>query len=285
MKTSNKILIAFAVALILIPVLGMVIVSATQYKTGSYKDIADQKIENFSTPTKNMTSIALASPFETVNIADGKGLAITIHLIKDEKFGIKIQNKFKDLVVATVDASGQLQLNIKDQVETEENRIRYTNIYVYGPNLKSLNVTNLNDLNVTSTADSLTLNTKKMSSLSFESGTHIKQLNLKTIDVERLSFNEDDIKSINLDLEHTNLYIGENSFENAAITTRGNCEVEIGNDYNNAKKQTISNLVLNTNGVATVKVQNTTIANCSGKLSDETQVQMPAANLNQMYKK
>lgn len=48
MKTSNKLLIAFAAALILIPVLGMVIVSATQYKTGSYANQADvvSKVES-----------------------------------------------------------------------------------------------------------------------------------------------------------------------------------------------------------------------------------------------
>lgn len=285
MKTSNKILIAFASALILIPVLGMVIVCATQYKTGTYKaDIP--KIENFSTPTKNMVSLALTSSFQSVNVADSKGLALSIHLIKDDKSGIKIQDKFKDLISATVDANGQLQITIKDQIETESNKMRrYTSIYIYAPSVKSLNVANANDLNITSTADSLTLDMKKLGSLSFDSETHIKQLNLKTVDVERLSFREDDIKSINLDLDKTKLYIESNSFDNAAITTRGNCEVEIGAQYDNARGQTINNLILNTNGIASVKIENTIIKNCAGKFSDETQVQMPAINLNQMYKK
>lgn len=285
MKTSNKILIAFAAALILIPVLGMVIVSATQYKTGSYKDEV-HKIENFSTPTKKMVSIALTSAFQSVNVADGKNLSLNIHLIKDDKFGVKIQDQFKDLISASVDANGQLQLTIKDQKSTGEDRVRhYTHIYIYAPNVNALTVANTSDLVIASMADSLTLDVKKTGSLSFDSETRIKQLNLNASELERLSFREDDIKSIDLNLTNTKLYIDGNSFDNASITTHVNCEVEIGREYSEDQKQTINNLILNTNGIADVKIENTIINKCSGQFSDETKVQMPAVNINQMYKK
>jgi hypothetical protein len=285
MKLSNKLLIAFAASLILIPVLGMVIVSATMYKTGTHKtDVA--KIENFSTPTKNMESLAVSSPFEAVNIADAKGMVLNVQFIKDDKFGVKIQDDLKGLVTATVDANGQLQIVIKDKPKLEENRHGYyTDIYVYSPTIRSLNVANANDINIMAVTDTLSLSIQKSTGISFDSETHIKQLNVKTDHVEGIRFREDDIKSINLDLLNTNFHSEENSFENVSITTNGKCEVEFIGDHEVENKYTINNLTLITNGIANVKLERIKIANCLGKLSDETQVQMPAVNLNQMYKK
>ncbi|TCC93467.1 hypothetical protein EZ428_01475 [Pedobacter frigiditerrae] len=285
MKLSNKLLIAFAASLILIPFFGMIFVSATMYKTGTYKENV-LKIENFSTPTKNMESLAISSPFESVNIADAKGMVLNVQFIKDDKFGVKIQDDLKGLVTATVDTNGQLQIVIKDKPKSEENRHRYyINIYVYSPTIKSLNVSNANDINIMAVTDTLSLSIQKSTGISFDSETHIKQLNVKTADVEGIRFREDDIKSIKLDLHNTNFYSEESSFENVSITTNGKCEIEFIGDRDVQNKYTINNLSLITNGIADVKLGNIKVSNCSGKLSDETQVQMPAVNLNQMYKK
>ncbi|WP_316785783.1 hypothetical protein [Pedobacter frigiditerrae] len=284
MKLSNKLLIAFAASLILIPVLGMVIVSATMYKTGTYKDVA-YKIESFSTPTKNMESLAVSSAFESVKI-DAKGMELNVQFVKDEKFGVKIQNDLKGIVTATVDATGQLQIGIKDKPKSEENRHRYyVNIYVYSPTIKSLNVSNAMGLNISAATDTLTLDIKNSTGISLGSETHIKLLNIKAENVSAVNFRNDDVKSINLELINSNLTSETNSFENVSIITSGKCEIEFYGDRDVQNKYTINNLNLITNGIADVKLENIKVANCSGKLSDETQVQMPAINLNQMYKK
>lgn len=287
MKTSNKILIAFAAALILIPVLGMVIVSATQYKTGSYKDMIDSvhKVENFSTPTKNMETLAVQTSFTTVNIADAKGKVLNIQLIKDEKFGVKVPANYKDLITLSVDANGQLQILIKEEPKSDENRrgSYYTNIYVYAPSFKALNVSNASDVNVMAVADSLTINVQKSGSIAMDSQAEIKLLNVKTIDVTNVFFRDDNMKSVNLDLNNTKLTASSSSFENLSVLTAGKCEIELEGNYDKTKTYTINNLVLNTTGIADVKLENVTVNNCSGKFSDQTQVQMPAINLNQMY--
>ncbi|RZK55621.1 MAG: hypothetical protein EOO91_13730 [Pedobacter sp.] len=285
MKLSNKLLIAFAASLILIPVLGMVIVSATMYKTGTYKDVA-YKVESFSTPTKNMESLAVSSAFESVNIADAKGMVLNVQFIKDDKFGVKFQEDLKGLITATVDANGQLQLVIKDKPKSEESRNRYyTTIYVYSPIINGLSVANADDLRIMAVADTLALNIEKSTGVSFEMGTKIKQLNLKSKNSRTVYFRQDDIKSISLDLDNTDFRCEESSFDNVSITTNGKCEIEFYGDRDVQNKYTINNLNLITNGIANVKLENIKVANCSGKLSDETQVQMPAINLNQMYKK
>ena len=288
MKTSNKLLIAFAAALIIIPILGMVVVSATQYKTGSSSDRIDvvSKVENFSIPTENMTSMAVSSAFESINLPEAKHLDLNIHLIKDEKFGIKISNEYKDLISVNVDQNGQLQLSVKAQKEGEENGRRdYAIIYIYTPNAKSLSVSNASDLVVKSNTDTLNLNLNKIESFYFDSGTQLNQLNLNAVLVEDLTLRRDKIKSANIAITDTKFAIESMSLDNVSITTNGRSKVEFYKNEEPKSPQIIKNLTLITNGIADVKIENTTINNCTGKLSDQTTVQMRAINLNQMYKK
>lgn len=284
MKTSNKLLIAFAAALILIPVLGMVIVSATQYKTGSYKDVVHQT-ENLSTPTKNMETLPVQSPFTSLNIADAKGITLNVHLVKDEKFGVKVPTEYKDLITLSVDANGQLQIAIKDQSKNDDQKGNnsYAKIYVYAPSFKSLDINNAGDVYVTAAADSLAVNVQKAGSLTLNSESKIENLVVKTVDVANVDFREHHMKAVSLDLTNAKLTTNSSSFENLSILTAGKCEVELTGSYDQTKKYTINNLVLNTTGTADVKFENITVNNCAGKLSDQTQVQMPAINLNQMY--
>lgn len=283
MKTSNKILIAFAAALILIPVLGMVIVSATQYKTGTYKDVV-HKTENLSTPSKNMETLVVQSAFTAVNIADAKGISLNVQLVKDEKFGVKVPVEYKDLITLSVDANDQLQVAIKEAKSDENSKEDYyATIYIYAPSFKGLNVSNANNVNVMAVADSLTMNVQKAGSLSLNYRAKIENLMVKTVDVANVYFRDHNMKTVSLDLTNAKLTTNSSSFESLSILSTGKSEVELIGSYDQTKKYTINNLVLNTNGIADVKFENITVNNCAGKLSDQTQVQMPAINLNQMY--
>jgi hypothetical protein len=288
MKLSNKLLIAFAASLILIPVFGMVFISATKYKKGSYADQVDvvRKVEKFSVPTVNMTSIVLTSAFQSVNVEDAKDLGLSIQFIKDEQFGIKISEEYKDVISAVLDANGQLQLSVKADRKDNEKRVRnYAMIYIYAPYLNSLTVANASLLNVKSTADTLNLKLNKIASFYFDNGTELKQLNLTAVQVKDLTLRRDKINSVNGIITDTKFAIETMSLDHVSITTNGNCNVEVYNNEEGKTKQTINSLILNTNGIADVKIEQTTINNCSGKFSDQTQVQMPAVNLNQMYNK
>lgn len=227
MKLSNKLLIAFASSLIVIPLLGMVIVSATQYEKGTYSQV-DRKIEAFGIASKNMTSLAVANPFKSVNVVDAKRMALQVHFIKDDKFGIKVPNYFKELITTAVDANGQLQITIKNNPEGgNDGRSYYINIFVYAPNVNALTVDGANDLIIKATSDSLTLNVKNTETIGFEGDTKIKSLKLNTIDVNSINFRENYIESVSLNLFNTNLNIENNSFENVSITSAGNCTIEI----------------------------------------------------------
>ncbi|MCY1506944.1 hypothetical protein D9M68_412040 [compost metagenome] len=281
MKTSNKLLIAFAAALILIPLLGMVYVSQVYYTTGNYKTDEVVKIENFSTPTKNMSSMAITSPFESVNIADAKGMSLNIHLINDDNFGLKIPENVKDLISASVDANGQLQIVAKGKPNHQD----YVVILIYAPSFKQLDLAQSARLIVSAKADSLSLNVSQTEGIRFNNEIQLNKLSLFATNVGEISVNADQIKSMALNLKHSNFKSQSNSFDNLSISTSGESKIEIyGNDENDSQ-YTIKNLALKTLDQTAVKIEDIKISNCSGSFSDQTKVQMPAVNLNQMYKK
>jgi hypothetical protein len=284
MKTSNKILIAFASALILVPILGMVYVSRALYKVGSSKDIVEHKIENFNTATAGMTSIQLKSPFQSVSLEDAKGASFGIRFVKDEKFGVKIPDAYKNVITASVDANGQLQLVVKDK-QTVDNRNGYISILIYAPNLTDINIANANSAYVTAMIDSLSIRVKKVGSMGIGSETHIGHLSLTATDVQSFRLREDDVKSLTLNLTNANFNSEKNSYDLLSITTAGNCELEINGNNESVNQYSIKNLVLTTMGKADVKLENIKAISCSGSFSDETTVNMPAVNLNQMFKK
>jgi hypothetical protein len=283
MKISNKLLIAFASAMILIPLLGMIYVSQVNYKVGSYAHESSTQALNdnhFNTPSANMTSKALQA-FTTVTIDDAKDRGINIHFINDDKFGVKVQNDVKDLIDFAVDANGQLKIRLG---EIGGGRYSYTRILIYGPNVNQLNVTNASALILNAKSDSLAVNAKKSGTIQLQYGLSLNSLTIKTEQVRELNASEIDVKSLNLNLKETNFKSWQNSYDQLAITSAGKSEIEI-NTLDDSKVFLIKNLVVNTLNEVDFKIENTKVEKCSGSFSDQTKVQMPANLLNQMYKK
>lgn len=284
MKNSNKILIAFASALLFIPLVGMIYVSQVEYKIGDDRSIERDRAKNddhFDQSSENMTSKTML-PFNTVNIEDAKETAIYIHFIKDDKFGVKVQNDVKDSIDFNVDASGQLNINLKNRVGSKRNY--YTKILIYGPNINQLNVTNASGLFLSAKSDSLTVNAKKSDAIHLQYGLSLKALAIKTDQVKEVYANEMDVKSLNLNLMGTDFRTERNSYDQLSITAAGKSEINV-NGSDNGKSYLIKNLVINTLDAASFKLENIKVDQCSGSFSDQTTVQMPAVNLNQMFKK
>ncbi|MBB2146506.1 hypothetical protein GM921_13470 [Pedobacter sp. LMG 31464] len=282
MKLSNKILITFALALILIPLTGMIYISRVYYKEGSDRDIVDvvRKDENFSTPTENMESKAIATSFESINIADAKKMGIYVNIIKDEKFGVKVPKELKDFISFNVDTNGELQITFKNKRPENNN---YNTIWVYAPNIKQVIVVNANTVNLDAKLDSLTLNVKKSGSISLQNDLTLKALTINTEEVKNLYLSNVDVKSLTVKLNGTDFKTQNNSYENLSIAAYGKSKIEISS-YED-KNTSIKNLTINTFDLADVKLENTKVDNCKGSFSDQTTVQMPAVNLNQMFKK
>ncbi len=287
MKKSNKILIAFAAALILIPLMGMIYVAQVNYKTGSYTDEADRvetSYKNFTTPTENLESKSISTAFESINIEDAKRKGLYINFVNDDNYGVKVSKDLKDSIQFNV-VNGQLQITL-----TAKRDIRnrdYATIIVYGKNLKQVNVNNAEFLYFDASADSIQLNVKKSGNVTLNRDVTLNALQITTEEVKGVYVNEIAVKSLTANLNGANFKSVECSYDNLSITASGKAEIEInGSDYNKTDKQyLIKNLTITTLNDADFKLENIKVEKCSGSFSDQTKVQMPAVNLNQMYKK
>jgi hypothetical protein len=285
MKKSNKLLIAFASALILIPLLGMVYVSQVKYKTGSYDDSVDvvRKVEDFSTPTKDMESKTIATAFESINIGDAKNLSLYINIIKDDKYGAKVPNELKDSIDFTVDASGTLQITLKNKLNKRDNN--YKTIWIYMPTIKNVNVAHAEFVYLDVNADSLALGFKDSRSIVLNKDITLNALSITTDSVKSVELNKVAVKSLNVHMNGGSFNTTLSSYDNVAIKATGKSEIELYGTEDVDQKYLIKNLVINTLDEATFKVKNIKVENCSGSFSDQTKVQMSAVNLNQMFRK
>ena len=286
MKLSNKLLIAFAAALIVVPLIGMIYVSQVKYKTGTYQEdqarsTASEK--HFNMPTENMESRAISTAFESINIEEAKRLGLYINFVKDENYGVKVPKELKDSINFNVDATGQLQItfNMKQRI-TNDNY--YTTIIVYGSEMKQINVSNAEFLYFDATADSIQLNVKKSGTVTLNKDVTLNAMKITTNEVKALEINEVAVKSLNVTLNGANFKSDESSYDNLSITASGKSEIEI-NGSDNGKNYLIKNLFINTLNAVDFKLSNIKVDQCSGRFSDQTKVQMPAVNLNQMFKK
>lgn len=280
MKTSNKLLIGFASTLVLIPVLGIAIISRVFYEDLDNFAIEIAENDTFKSASKNMVTQAVSEPFQSVSITGVNDLYLTVRLVSDENSGIKFTKNFKGLISAKVDSKGYLQIVLEKSDKQQEN---YANIWIYSASVKRLRVKNGRGMNLDAKLDSLQLELSQLGSASFGANTKIGWLSVHTEDVNVISFNDAATRSVNLALNGTNLKSEKSSFENLSINAMGNSEIELNGGYDEKTSKVIGNLTLNTHGKGKVRISNMQVNQSSGKFSDSTQVEMPALTIKQMF--
>lgn len=280
MKTSNKLLIAFAAVLIIVPILGMVYVSKALYVDEEKWSEIKKQTDSFDATSENMQAIPLNS-FNSINIADGKETSFSIRLVKDQKSGVKIDKGDKDNIQLSVDAQGQLQIGLTAQKEGR----RYLNIYIYTPNINALSVVNGGTVDLVSKADSLAISLKKTKYLSFGSTSTFQKLSITADDGSHINIDNGIAKSLNLKLYNTSFISNWASYQDLNIVAAGKSEISIQGDIEQRKKVfQIQNLTLHTTDSATVNFDGIKIQKATGSLSDQTTIQMPIINLKQILK-
>lgn len=280
MKTSNKLLIAFAAALIIIPILGMVYVSKAIYVDEEKWSEIKKRTDSFDAISENMEAIPL-NKFNSINIPDGKETSFSIHLIKDQKSGVKIEKGDKNLVQLSVDEQEQLQIGLIGQKDGR----RYVNIYIYTPNVNAISVVNGGTLDLVSKTDSLAISLKRTKYLSFGSTSSFQKLSITADEGSHIDINNDIAKSLNLKLNNTSFTSNWASYQELNITTAGKSKISIQGDIEQRKKEfQIQNLTLHTTDSATVNFDAIKIQKATGSLSDQTTIQMPIINLKQILK-
>ena len=278
MKTSNKLLIAFAATLIILPVLVMAVFSKVYYTDAkSWIDLEKQN-KTFDGKSENMEAIPL-SKFNAINIADGRDVSFYIHLVKDKKFGVKIPKGDKDFIRFSVDKDGQLQIHL-----TPKNKeYSYIELFVYAPETNVLNANNTSTIELNAKGDSLSVNLKKFNELKFNEATLLQKLSINAENGYTIIQENAISKSVYLNLNNTNFRSDGISYEDLSIASKGKSEIDVfgGNDD---KKHNIRNLTLKTTDSASVTFRAIDIEKAKGSLSDQTTVQLPVTTLKQILK-
>jgi len=280
MKTSNKLLIAFAAALIIIPILSSVYISKAYYIDGqSWSDLEKQN-DSFDGKSENMDAISL-NRFDAINITDGKETTFYIRLVKDSKFGIKVNKSDKDFVKFSVDKDGKLQIELTEKTKER----RYINLLIYTPAVNTLSANNVSTIELNAKGDSLSVYLKKFNQLRFERSTQFQKLSINAEDGNFFNIEKEITKSLTMKLTNTNFLSEWASYQDLNISSVGESTISVkGDDRGEKKEYSIQHLTLNTSDKATVNFEKIKIQKATGTLSDQTLVQMPAINLKQMLK-
>ena len=278
MKTSNKLLIAFAAALILVPILCIAYVSRVYYEKGEYTSNMD---ETASYGPISTIAFPATGSTETINVLDKSGIHLIIAVNRDANEGLKVSNNLKGLVSVKTDANGQIQIELNSGKEGIGNLGKIT---ISSALVRVLNVAGSQGVSLHAEVDSLDLNLNNIGSVEFNQETKLKYLNVSTKKVNDIRFAETNSLSASLNLTNTNVRSDLASFENLNINSAGTSIIELNGGDQAGQGKKINNLSINTLGKTDLKVLNMVINNCSGKFSDSTSVQMPAVNINQMYK-
>jgi len=289
MKTSNKILIAFATALILIPVLGMVIVSATQYKKGTYTadrfQAPDENNNTFAGKSAGKTAVKINAPFTQIEFGDAKGSSIELHLNNDNNFGAKVPEDLKDQITFNV-TNGVLKVSFKDGFNAKEFRNRII-IFLYAPSFTNLKGNNLFNFNLIATTEDLNVDLKDCEYFSLYNSdiTYTTVANGDTT-ANGVS-NQTTIKNLTLNLNHSGFNLADLDMNSLNITTSDSSTVTINEPGldENTKSLTIGALNLKTKGLNDIKIGKIITKQAKGDFSDSTKLQIPAHLLNQMFKK
>ncbi|MCZ4223942.1 hypothetical protein [Pedobacter rhodius] len=283
MKTSNKLLIALAVSLIIIPIMVIAVTVKMNYSDAKTMAAESKSINSFGTKTEGYISIKLTQPFTALNLADAKNRVINIRLITDTQTGLKIPEEYKDLINYKIDEKGVLQISVKDI--TKETG-PYLSLVVYAPNFSGLSFAKGERLDLAvDSKDAFTLNAYKIANIDLDSDAKFNHLTLLADSVKELYINQSSIKEFKLTLKSSTLKTELTSYNSLNVDASGKSNIFIDGGEANENKFGIDNLVVKTGGKGSLTISDISIKKSSGSLSDSTLVVMPASILKTMFNK
>lgn len=277
MKTSNKLLITLGLLMIIIPILVTAVTVKLYYQPAppsTYLERQQINNESFDQKSPGRVAMGIKAPFKKVNFSDARNLFISLHLTKSTSTGIKIPSYAKDRITFEV-TNGVLNISLLENFSTG----RPLDIVIYSPTFETLDISNafLFEL-TTELIDSLTVNANNTGNLTL--GGAITNFNNKGEVIS--SINDTKINNLHISLNKSTFQVNDHSFENLSINCLKNSKIEINGDDSIGDKYHIKNLKLNTADTADVILKNMKIDVITGKISDDTKIQMPNKYLKQL---
>lgn len=279
MKTSNKLLIALAIAIIVVPLLVLGVHAKLYYKKSNNFAVTYDLFEHFDSVSEGFVSHEISKPFTRVNFPNANKAFLTVYLMKDNKSGVKIPEEFKDFVQVQSDKNDVLVISVKELPESD--RV-YASIYIYSPDIVQLMAANGDNLTVFTNNDSLAVDLEKFRSATLNPYNKGASIKAYANDVSEIFFNSGSAESLNMHLNNSHFKSSSSSYKTLDIKTSGTSYVTITGDPQSPKEYFIDKLSLVTEGKSGVTLENMNVSAATGSLSDSTHVSMPMAILKTM---
>lgn len=287
MKTSNKLLIALAVSCFIIPLTGFMIVSKLYYRpAGTDHNIFNTAGANqdFKTPTQGLSSIVIRQPYHVLIIEDGKEADIELNLHTSDDYGIKISEDLTG-VTSFHTSNDTLTIRFKDGVSPSSLNDRVL-IKAYAHEFTALSVNKAGNFIFTATGDSLKTSFRNCSYVSpgeVTKDTYAKVVNGDTV-IHR-TFNQNGLTKLSIALDNSKLVISPLVLERLKLDMQNHSSAEFNGAPPNIRTAAIGQLQIQSKGENSIKIQNYTIKEAKGDISDETAIEASTPVLRQLLKK
>lgn len=173
MKLSNKLLIALAIILFVVPISVMYIATkSNRVNAKEYSAMTQEEAIRMDVSDRYMSTINV-QPFKQVTILGSDGTSLELQLVKSEKFAIKV-NKGKEAdFLHQIDDDGNLKLDFQHE------GYNYISVSIFSPEVDTLSVSNVQLHNFTVQASEFHMKLTEQGNLNFGSNTQIDHLSLK----------------------------------------------------------------------------------------------------------
>lgn len=290
MKTSNKLLIAFAFLMFVVPLTIMAYTINRDYKDP--EEIKEQGNANLrlNSNSNGFSSIVLKKTFKSISVHGGRVGAFGnrdktwyVNLVNDKDYGVKVSETYKDFVEVTIDANEQLHITLKGDLKDVSYPIA---VYVYAPKIEELNLSDIDAVTLTfkNQTEALKLNAKDIVFLNMESDFNVNHLSMNAEKVNDFLLAGEGVKSLDLELKSSHFRSEVKSYDSLNISASTESGLNISGDEQNKDRIGISQLTLNTTGKVDVNLTDIKLNAVSGSLSDETMIKLPIVYLKKMIK-
>jgi len=276
MKTSNKLLIALAVALVVIPILVVAINVKLNYKSASKWSENLTSLHDFETESSGFKKEKITQNFNEINFVGQKGLMLNLTLIKSSSKGIKLSDGESSAIKSRVDANGVLQISFNEQ---KNSNFKSVTLAIYGPEVNRLKINDLLQLRLTAKADDLNLDVSNLQSMAVDVNSRINKLTVSGNQLKNFSIDREIASELNLNLINSEFKTAWASYKKLSINASGASSVNITGDDQDRNKYKIDELVLNSTGSPFISISRIHVSQSSVNLSDSTVVSMPAQYL------
>lgn len=292
MNRSTKLLITLAILLFVAPVGAMVIytlsasVDSEEYAASLKKEGQDPKAQDHFLVTQKL------GEFNNIHISSDEYSYVSLYLVESKDYVVKVDKKNEEHVVCSVDATGGLKIESKPG-----GRFSMLSIYVFGPKINEVHLSNIQIGNLETNLDSLRIVGDRIANtIRFGENKKLERLSLSLTNsnisigsgLENWAPNElQNLKALSLSLDKSSLALSIRNYQHidAHLNNSGLSNMTYGRDAGDAEKYTIEDLKLTTTGNSRVEIdKGISINRISGKLSDSTITSLPISLVRELVK-